>query len=290
MLVNGLWAVLTTPFSNDGEELDEGAMRQQVDYAIRSGASGLVALGVLGEALQLDAQERADVARVVGEAAPDLPLVLGLTERDTGPAIESARRVLDAVGRSASLMVQVQSADPDELATHLDGIYEATGAGIVVQDYPGVSGVVIRVQDLLSALKGRDYIVAIKSESPPTSAAIAELTAQTHIPVYGGLGGLGLLDELAAGAAGVMTGFSFPEALVRTLEAWRVGGYPAAREVYAPWLPLVNFEAQAAIGLSIRKSSLVEQGVLNAATVRPPGRPMPEVLLPMLRQHLEYVS
>lgn len=288
-LENGLWAVLTTPFTDDGAAVDHDSLRRQVDYVLEAGARGLVALGVFGEAARLSASERAEVARTVSGAAPGTRLVLGLTERETEPAIHSAKQLQDAVGRPVEVMVQVPSDRPDELAAHLDAINAATGAGIVVQDYPGVSGVVIAEDALLTALRGRDYVVAIKSESPPTSAAIATLAQQTSVPIYGGLGGVGLLDELAAGAAGAMTGFSYPHALVGTLNAWENGGFPAAREVFAPWLPLVNFEGQVAIGVAIRKRSLMEQGVLASATVRPPGRPMPDALLPLLRDHLGQV-
>jgi 4-hydroxy-tetrahydrodipicolinate synthase len=107
--------------------------------------------------------------------------------------------------------------------------------------------------------------------------------------VFGGLGGLGLLDELAAGAAGAMTGFSFPEALRATLTAWDEGAYPRARETFLPWMPLVNFEAQVKIGLAIRKASLAVRGIFTSGAVRAPALPMPGALVPVLRQHLAHV-
>jgi 4-hydroxy-tetrahydrodipicolinate synthase len=114
-------------------------------------------------------------------------------------------------------MLQVPTSDPHALADHLQAVHDATGVGVVVQDYPVVSGVTIATSELLTAIIGCAFVVAVKSEAPPTSAAIAELTAGTDVPVFGGLGGLGLLDELMAGAAGAMTGFSHPEGLAATL-------------------------------------------------------------------------
>ena len=38
-------------------------------------------------------------------------------------------------------MVQVNTADAAVLGAHLSAVHDATGAGIVVQDYPLVSGV-----------------------------------------------------------------------------------------------------------------------------------------------------
>ena len=119
------------------------------------------------------------------------------------------------------------------------------------------------------------FVVAVKAESPPTPPAVAELTAGTDLPVFGGLGGVGLIDELACGAAGAMTGFSHPEGLRAALDAYAAGGFAAAREAWAPWLPLANFEGQAAIGLALRKEILHRRGVLDTPSVRPPAREVP---------------
>jgi 4-hydroxy-tetrahydrodipicolinate synthase len=104
--------------------------------------------------------------------------------------------------------------------------------------------------------------------------------------VFGGLGGVGLLDELASGASGAMTGFSAPEGLRAALDAFTAGGFDAARAAWAPWLPLATFEAQAGIALALRKQLMHRRGVLDHPTVRPPARPLPPSLLPLVEQHL----
>ena len=83
-----------------------------------------------------------------------------------------------------------------------------------------------------------------------------------------GLGGVGLLDELAAGSAGAMTGFSHPAVLANVLRAYRTGGFAAARDVWAPWLPLANFEGQLRVGLAIRKEVLRRRGVIASGRAR----------------------
>ena len=49
-------------------------------------------------------------------------------------------------------MVQVNSADPGVLADHLAAVHDATGAGIVLQDYPEASGVRIDAGAVLDVL------------------------------------------------------------------------------------------------------------------------------------------
>ncbi|MDQ0988913.1 dihydrodipicolinate synthase family protein [Streptomyces sp. V3I7] len=154
-------------------------------------------------------------------------------------------------------------------------MHEATGAGIVVQDHPETSKVAISTADLVQVVRAVPSVVGVKAEAPPTPAAVADLTAELDTPVFGGLGGLGLLDELASGATGAMTGFSCPEGLLACVQAWRTGGYDAAREAYLPYLPLINFEAQARIGLAVRKEAIRRRGLIDESSLRPSAAPMP---------------
>ncbi len=96
--------------------------------------------------------------------------------------------------------------------------------------------------------------------------------------MFGGLGGQGLLDELMAGAAGAMTGFSYPEALIACVRAWQQDGYEAARDALLPYLPLINFEQQAKIALAIRKECLRQRGLIEDSGVRAPAAAFPETL------------
>jgi 4-hydroxy-tetrahydrodipicolinate synthase len=218
-------------------------------------------------------------------------LVVGLSARATAPAVEQGRLAVEAAGpHLAGLMVQVHDARPAVLVRHLVRVHEATGARIVLQDYPLISGVRISSATILETLADCPFLVAVKAEAPPTAAAVAELAAGTDVPVFGGLGGVGLLDELAAGAAGAMTGFSRPEALLATIEAWHAGGMGAAHEAFARWLPLANFEAQPGIGLALRKEAFRRRGIFTEAGVRPPAPPMPATLGSILQQHLDELA
>ncbi|MDI3195614.1 dihydrodipicolinate synthase family protein [Pseudarthrobacter sp. AL07] len=289
-LAPGLWGVLATPFSGTDFAVDTDSLRREVQLYTALPATGMVVLGVFGEGASLDAQEQALIVRTVAEEGKGTPLVVGLSARSTAVALEQARTAVMAAGSNlAALMVQANSSDPEVLAAHLTAVHRATGAGIVLQDYPVASGVNISAAQILAVLAQCPFIVAVKSEAPPTASAIARLTGATSVPVYGGLGGVGLLDELAAGAAGAMTGFSHPEGLQAALSAWADGGFRAAREAFAPWLPLVNFEAQPGVGLALRKEVLRRRGIIAESIVRPPAPKLPPALADLVGAHLEAV-
>ena len=286
-LARGVWGILATPFHGPDRAIDPGSFARQIEHYHRIGATGVVALGVFGEAAKLDADEQRVIVRTAVGAAGDLPVVVGLTGLSTAPVLAQARAAAEAAeGRLAGLMVQVNDADPDVVSTHLTTVHDGTGLGVVVQDYPATSGVRIAASSLLELVAATPSTVAIKAESPPTSVAVARLTAGTDVPVFGGLGGVGLIDELAAGAAGAMTGFSHSEGLVAAVEAYRVGGFAAARDAFAPWLPIANFEAQAGIQLALRKEILRRRGLIDDATIRRPGLELPSALAALLDQHL----
>jgi 4-hydroxy-tetrahydrodipicolinate synthase len=277
--------VLATPFDDD-LGVDLGSLSNEVASFLGDGCNGLVALGVFGEAASLRPAEADAVAKTVAEST-DRPYVLGLSERSPDAVVGQALRLLDAVPRPpAALMAQIADADIAVAADSLRRLHQATGIGVLIQDYPVVSGVGVTDEQVVELVRACPFAVGVKSETPPTSVAVAHLAHQLDVPVFGGLGGVGLLDELAAGSAGAMTGFSHPAVLASVLRAYTSGGFTAARTAFAPWLPLANFEGQLRVGLSIRKEVLSRRGVIASGRVRPPAVPLPASLVPLLDQHL----
>lgn len=290
-LARGLWGVLATAFSGPEVAVDTESLCREVQLYRGLSATGLVVLGVFGEGASLNTAEQSLTVRSVAGEAGDTPLVVGLSARSTAVAIEQAQTAVNAAGNNlAALMVQANTAHPETLAAHLTALHHATGAGIVLQDYPVASGVKISTAQILTVLELCPFIRAVKSEAPPTAVPIAALTTATSVPVFGGLGGVGLLDELSAGAAGAMTGFSHPEGLQAALTAFAHGGFPAAREAFAPWLPLANFEGQPGIGLALRKEILRRRGIITDAAVRPPSPSLPPELADLIDAHLAAIK
>lgn len=288
-LARGLWVVLASPYDDD-LALDHDSLARQLDLAASVSAQGVVALGVFGEADALSREEQRAVVRTVTSSYSGL-VVLGLAGRTTAVVIEQARDCIDAAAQPpVALMVQVNSPRADVVVDHLTAVHQATGLPVVVQDYPAVSHVHIATHALVDVVRRcAPFVAAVKAESAPTPPAIAALTAALEAPVFGGLGGVGLVDELACGAAGAMTGMSHPEGLRATLDAHTSGGFAAARDAWAPWLPLANFEGQLQIGLALRKEILRRRGALATGLVRPPAATLPPALLPVLEAHLTHL-
>ena len=283
----GVWGVLATPFHGPDLAVDHESLRAEVQFYGRIGAAGVVALGVFGEATSLSVSEQTDVIATVAQAGEGMPVVAGLSPRATAPLVELAGLLREAGGAPlVAVMAQVNSPDPGKLRRHFGALHDACGLPVVVQDYPVASGVTIR-PDVLAALVAEcPYVAAIKCEAPPTALAISTLARSVGVPLFGGLGGAGLIDELAAGAAGAMTGFSYPEGLVAAVSAYHDHGFAMARHSFRDWLPIANFENQPGIGLAIRKETLRRRGLIAESGVRPPASGFPPELVPLLENHL----
>ncbi len=114
----------------------------------------------------------------------------------------------------------------------------------------------------------------IKLEDPPTplkTAQILKAAQGLEIRILAGLGGVYLLEELLAGASGVMTGFAYPEMLVEVVRLFSSGATDRAANTFYRYVPLMRFEFQQGIGTALRKEILRRRGALAEATIRAPG-------------------
>ena len=115
----------------------------------------------------------------------------------------------------------------------------------------------------------------IKLEDPPTpfktSRILRTAAGDSDVRIFGGLGGVFLLEELLAGATGAMTGFAFPEILVRIVTLFRAGDVDGAADVFYRAVPLMRFEFQEGIGMAIRKEVLRRRGALASPATRAPA-------------------
>lgn len=289
-VVPGVWGVLATPFAGSTLDVDDTGISTLVEHAEGARVTGLTVLGVFGEAARLSWAERRLVLETILDTT-GLPAVVGCTGLSTAPVIDETRMAVELMGdRLAAVMVQANSADPRTLDDHLRAIHATTGAKIVLQDYPVVSGVSVPPSVLADVVSRSPHVVAVKAEAPPTAVAVSELVARCDVPVFGGLGGINLLDELACGAAGAMTGFSFPEALVATVNAWDPATPGAARRALVNYLPLIAFEQQANVALAIRKECLRHRGLIGDSVVRPPARALPASLRSQVAIHVDAVD
>lgn len=265
--------MLPTPFGRDGL-VDVGSLDRCVEHAKSSGCTGVVTLGVMGEAHRLLESERdAVVSAVVTASGDDLKVSVGISSESAALALERLRSAQDA-GADAVMAAPPRMAKPNDaaVARYYAAIDAASRVPLIVQDLPEQTGVHMS-PDFISGLSSDlQWASMLKLEDPPTPPKVDKTIEATggRMRVFGGLGGSFLFEELRRGAAGAMTGFAYPEALVAIHGAYVSGDVEDARRVFYDWLPLIRYENSVGLGLSIRKHILKRRGLLETADVRPP--------------------
>lgn len=273
--MHGVFSVLATPFDAQGE-IDSDSLRRVVDAFIAAGVTGFTALGVTSEVTRLAERERALVLdTVMSQVAGRVPVVVGTTAEGLHTCLAFSRQASDA--GAAAVMISPPRAPKVNAASvraHYAAVADAVDVPIIIQDYPPVSGFAMEPALLASIARDIPAARTIKLEDPPTprkTALILEAAGDVPVAIFGGLGGVYLLEELMAGSAGAMTGFAYPEALVSIVSKFTAGDVNGAAEVFYRAVPLMRFEFQEGIGMAIRKEVLKRRGLIRDSAVRPPG-------------------
>lgn len=290
--MRGVYNILATPFHADFS-VDEGSLRRLVELTLAAGVDGVTVLGVAGEAQKLIAAERTQVmSAVIDAVAGRVPVVVGASLDGTEATIAAGLEAVEA-GAAGLMIAPPTNLQPGPALTeHYRRVGEAVGVPIVLQDYPGVSGVTMTPRDMADLVTAVPQITTIKLEGVPTPQRTGRVLAllEPGPTVLGGLGGMYLLDELRRGASGTMTGFAYPEVLVHVWRHWVGGDRKAAAEVFYRYLPLLVFEGQAGIGLAIRKESMRRRGAIDLALVRQPGPTVDEAILDDLTELMTFLD
>lgn len=271
MALHGVNPILPTPFDADGA-LDLASLERLVDHVADVGADGVAILGFLGEAHKLSGAERDAVVRtVVARAAGRLSVWVGVRALGTAGAVEQATRA-EALGADAVFVAPIAPQDDEALHRHFRTVAEAVSVPLILHDYPASFGLRLSVP-LIARLANEGLAPYIKLEDTPPLPKLTALLDATdgRIGVFGGLGGQYFLEELERGAAGIMTGFAFPEVLVDIHRRFRAGDREGAADVFHRAIDLMRYEFQPGIGLAFRKHVLRTRGVFATDVCRPPA-------------------
>ena len=270
---SGVHWMLATPFRDD-ETVDTGSIPNLLEKARQSGCQGVICLGVTGEVARLTDRERNLVVKTVIENADGLPVTVGTTAAGTAAAVENSLEA-EKLGAAAVMVSAPAMGKPNAnaLFTHYARIADAVSVPIVVQDYPRTSGVHMSPEFIARLADNIPAAQYLKLEDPPTPPKISVIRNMIgdKMGIFGGLGGVFLLEEQARGSAGAMTGFAYPEVLVEICRHMAEGDQQAAEQVFNKHLPLMLFEFQEGIGVAIRKYALYSRGLIDCPKVRHPG-------------------
>ncbi len=272
MKIEGIYPIVPTPFNHSGE-VDVTGIKCLTLFMAQRGVQGLAVLGVLGEGHKLNERERTLVVRTFKDTLPKgLGLVVGVRALATDLAVAWAIEAQE-LGADALLVGPPPVQNDDTIFVYYQRVAAAVDIPIIIHDFPAETKILMSADLIARLFNECPHVEYIKLEDPPTGPKMAALQRNPGpgLKVFGALGGLFAFEELDRGAVGLMTGFAYPELLVELYRKYKIGDVDGAATLFYDILPLIRFEFQTGIGVSMRKHILVRRGAIKTAVVRHPG-------------------
>ena len=270
----GIFVILVTPFT-ETYELDEASLRKQVRFCIKAGAHGLVGPANASEFPTLSDDERKRwIEIVVTEAGGQVPVVAATTAGHTLPALALSRHAQQAGADGIMAMPpHVLHPDPRGCYQYFQALAAAVDIPICIQNYIGPVGTPMAPELLARMCRELPHVEYIKEETLPEPRQLRGTVAAAGDAckgVFGGQGGIYLLDEYRRGAVGNMPACQSTDVHVAIWNKLEARDQAGARALFNRLLPLLNYERL--YGVAIYKEVLYRRGVFATTVARAPGQ------------------
>jgi 4-hydroxy-tetrahydrodipicolinate synthase len=240
----GVFPAITTQMHKDGS-LDLDATATHVEALIKSGVSGMIFLGSLGENQPMTGGEKRRVLAAMIEAVNGrIPVLSGVAETSTAEAIRYVRDAEKLGADGVMLMpAMLYKGDPDETLAHFRTVAKSTGLPIMIYNNP-ISYANDITPELFAQLADQKNFIALK-ESSGDVRRITDLhnTVGNRYAIFTGVDNLALeasilgIDGWVAGS-----GIAFPAENQYFWELTRRGEWEKAREIYRWFTPLLHLD------------------------------------------------
>ena len=171
--LRGVLNALLTPFSADGEVVDEPVLRALVNRSIQGGVHGLVPCGSTGEFTSLSFEERKLVLEIVlDETAGRVPVLAHTGAMTTQEAISLSQHA-ERAGAFGVMVVApyYEPLSPSEIARYYQDVACSVGVGVMVYNLPTATGVNLSPEQIADMAALAPNICYVKDTSGDMSQA-----------------------------------------------------------------------------------------------------------------------
>jgi dihydrodipicolinate synthase/N-acetylneuraminate lyase len=283
-MLKGALAAAITPLEDGGEAVDERAFEPYVDFLVRGGLDGLLALGTTGEGFLLSLEQRMRAAELfVEEANERLAVAVHAGAQSTKDTIRLAEHAAQTGADAVAVIAPPYYAlDPAELVAHLVAAARACApTPFYLYEFERVSGYAISLEVVERVRESAPNLAGLKVSDSPFDRVRPYLVEGLDVFV----GAEALVDDaLGAGAAGAVSGLAaaFPEEVTEVVREPSPEGAARLGELRAA---IERFPRFAAL-----KAVLAWRGVPVREDVRQPLRSLTETERGELARWLESLS
>lgn len=275
-MLEGVLCAIVTPFTENGETINESALRDLVERNIADGVDGFVPAGGTGEFATLSHQERKRLLEIVTDQVKGRVSVLAHTgATSTREAIELSRHARD-VGADA-LMLATPYYEPINFDIAFDyyaAVADAVDLPICAYNFPPATGLHLDVPFLLRIAREISQVRYIKDSSSDLNQMNTLLSEhRDDIAVLNGEDAL-LLPACLMGAPGMVMGsanFMAP-GLARLHAAARSGDVSSVVAIWRQLNPLLRAVSAASYNSGVKAACEILG--LKVGTVRAPIPPL----------------
>jgi len=269
----GVFPIISTPFDEQGKIIFND-LKRQIDWNIEVGSHG-IGIAMASEIFKLSEQERDDVLKIVVETVNDrIPVVMNTGAEGTLLSIQYSRKA-ENLGASA-LMIRppvLMGVHSSEVKFFFIQIANQVSIPIFMQDQPDAQ---VSPQLAVSLSEQHENLCYVKCETQPTVPRVKEtitnLNPSSSLVVFGGAGGMFMLEEAKAGSRGTMPNGSMSDTLVEIWNLWHQGDHVNAENKFSDYVILLRTSMQS-LGIAnwLNKHILVKKGVLSKSFPRSPS-------------------
>jgi dihydrodipicolinate synthase/N-acetylneuraminate lyase len=288
----GVFPAITTQMKKGGV-LDLGATARHTEVLIKSGISGIIYLGSLGENQSMTAEEKrliaTEMVRVVGGR---VPVLSGVAECSVAEAVRYVRdgEKLGLDGFMLMPPMVYKSPDPAESLYHFKAVAGATGLPIMIYNHPNSYGHDLTPELLAKLAKVKNFVALKESSGDPRRLTDLHNLVGGRYALFSGVDDL-ILEAAILGIDGWVagTGMAFPTENQHFWELTRRGEWEKARDMYRWFSPLLHLDVHPKFVQYI-KLCLQETG-LGREWTRPPRLPLSgaerEAILKIIRHGIK---
>src|SRR5829696_2706522 len=238
-MFKGAITAMVSPFKSN--RLDEGRLREQIEFQISAGIDGLVPVGTTGESPTLDFPEHERVIELTVQVAKRrVPVIAGVGGNATSEALE-LHGFAKKVGCDAGLSVNPYYNKPTQegLYRHFMTLADKVDLPIVLYNIPGRTGITMSAATVARLAK-HPNIIAMKEATGSLDMA-SEIMALCDLPIISGDDSL-TLPLMSIGGKGVISVASnvIPAQIKRMVELAQQGNFADAASVHHRLFPFIK--------------------------------------------------
>jgi 4-hydroxy-tetrahydrodipicolinate synthase len=272
----GVYSPICTPFSADGERIDEKALRALIDFEIDNGIHGIIPCGGTGEFFALSVDERKRVTAISAEQVDGrTPVVPHTGACSTREVVELSKHA-QGVGADALMIVPPFYDVPteDEIVDHYRAISDAVSLPIMAYNIPAHSKINLRLELLARIVEAANVTMLKDSTGDLVQLQLIIDKLGDRLVVFNGADTL-FYSAMILGAKGSVWGGAnpTPKECVRLYElVEEKQDLVAGRELWSSLYPLNRFYENEGFVASVKAACAIVG--LELGDPRPPFRPL----------------